>query len=200
MISSRPVRAPRVVVPIVAFGVAIGGASCAVAGSTVSGAISPGHATAITPSATPSTYHTYRDAERGYTIAYPLDWIVSDDQHQGEVVFTSADSDAAFDLGVVDAAPSQTLDTFATNTLTGLGDRIPNFQLLSSDVLVVSGHAARRLQYVGEHEGVQVEWLQALLLANGRAYILTFATKADRFERWHPLAEWMLESLRIEES
>jgi hypothetical protein len=190
----------------VALVAALGAASCSSGG--VRGALgtdtgSPPPPTASTHEVPPG-FRTYRSDAYSFSIRYPSDWS-PEEGLEGAVVVLFAPSDGPSDafrenvnVLVQELPAGTTLQEYDDASLEQAPDVIPDFHVVRRTRLTLDGTPAEEIRYTGSQQGSSLEWIAVWLVADDRAYVVTYTAPHADFERLLTTATTVLESLRLD--
>lgn len=80
--------------------------------------------------------------------------------------------------------PNARLDHYVTASQIKLDELINNFMLIESTRTSINGFEAHKLIYSGKQGVYAIKWAQYLFLINGKAYILTYTSELNSFEKY----------------
>ncbi len=170
--------------------------SAAVAGAA------PGRAIGPDPDEVFLAYHNpYYDME----IEYPTSWTVNEGFMGSVVAFASplepGGDQFSENVSVVveDLAknPGMTLAEYEKAAMGPLAKLGTDFKLKDRRNVTISGRPAVLVEYTHRQGAFELHVLQAVIVANGRAYVATFTAEEKSFARYKPVGLQIVNSLEI---
>lgn len=156
------------------------------------------HENPIIPIAVESEFLTYDDLITGFSMKYPQDWDRA--QHiDKSVTFhapkeSNSDTNPA-DLGimVIQVASNTTLTSITQNQLDTLKKLYPDFQLRESVESVFLGHPAHMIIFTAtDNTETLRKAMQIWFKEDIKAYLLTYKSDNERFSKYLPTIDRML--------
>ncbi len=181
----------RIIVLLLSFTVAIGTASAAPAGASAK--------------TVQEEFAVYRSPAYGITAEYPAGWKAAEGAMGAIVVFNSpleGEGDQ-FSENVnimgedLSAYPGMTVGKYAETGIAKLALFFTDFRLLDNRRHTVDGRRARLIEYTGRMGIFQVHVLQAMTIADGKAYVLTFTAEEANYGRYLPAARRIMASFAV---
>ena len=149
----------------------------------------PPTAEPATPSPAPAGELAVYDASEFFLLEYPAAWEIVERATEKSVLFVSPQTtgDDLFreNVGVLRqelADESTTVGDYTREFLDAAPDTIDNYELVSSEPMMLSGRPAHRVIYAGSQGGVMLGWMQVWTISGGNAYILTYTGDPAGFE------------------
>jgi eukaryotic-like serine/threonine-protein kinase len=155
---------------------------------------------------TQQTFLSYLNFNPGIRINYPAGWR-KQEQSSGVgfvVAFISPREDLSdqfcenLNIFVESLPPQVTLEDYVQGCLQGMGQS--PFQYLENVRTTLAGHPAYRLVYTGPLQlpvPLSGKYLQYLLVANSRGYVVTYTAELQQFDKFLPIIQQMSDSLEI---
>lgn len=150
-------------------------------------------------------YAVFENAALGLKAEYPARWQTLEDVRGVAVVFHSPleSAEDRYNDNVhvivedVSGQPGLTVDAFAERGIGKLPASLADFRLVGNKSETVSGRPARLLEYTGRRGDFQLHFLQAVTIANGNAYLITYVAEEDSYARHLPTAQRIFASVAI---
>ncbi len=168
----------------------------------LSAAAAPANAAAA---AAKEAFAVYSNPAHGITAEYPAGWKAAEGLMGAIVSFRSpleAGGDR-FSENVnilwedVSAQPGLTVARYAEAGIAQLALMITDFRLLDNRRHTMDGRRARLIEYTGRQGVFQIHVLQAMTIAGGKAYVLTFVAEEADYERYLPVARRIMDTFAI---
>lgn len=141
-------------------------------------------------------------SNNGITINYPSDWgysnAVSSDSIMAISKISSIDSFGIGQVNInVEKRPIEgDFYTFVNSTYTSMS-KDPNYELVSSGGLMISGKEAVEYIYTSNTNGVQREHKAVWFEKGGQAYVLLYSAPLDQFEDNLYVFDYILSDIQI---
>ena len=156
------------------------------------------------PSGSTAGFQTYTDATYGFNIGYPSEWERQQGAAGSAVAFLSPVEGTSDDFRenvnvLIQTLPdgSFTLEKYTQLSLQQAPSLITGFHLLDQGSTSLSGSPADRVHYQGEQGNFLLEWEQVWTVKDGKAFILTYTAKRDRYQAQLGTAESMFTTFRL---
>lgn len=156
----------------------------------------------------PSPFLPYMNFEQGIRMNYPADWMKGEQPSPaGFVVFFASPPEGPGDLFrenvnlVVERTPvPMSTEQYARACLQGMAQS--PIQFLEQGPVTLGGRSAYRMVYTGPIQGANMmplsgKFLQFLLAANSKGYVLTYTAEMQKYAKFLPLAEQIVHSFQI---
>jgi hypothetical protein len=155
--------------------------------------------------AAPGAFAVYGNPAYGMTAEYPAGWKADEGAAGAVVVFYSPleGSDDKFSENVnilvedVSAHPGMTIRKYTETGIAQLASFFTDFRLVDNRRHTVDGRRARLIEYTCRQGEFQLHVLQAMTIADGKAYVLTFTAEEANYERYLPAARRIMESFKV---
>lgn len=95
------------------------------------------------------------------------------------------------------AHPTLTVDGYTGLGIAKLPMYITDFKLIGTRRHTLSGLPAQIIEYTGRQGVFQIHILQAMTIADKKAYVVTFTAEEANYERYLPAAKRIIDSLAI---
>lgn len=150
-------------------------------------------------------YAVYENAALGLKAEYPAKWQTLEDVRGVAVVFhsllESAEDKYNDNVHVivedVSGQPGLTVDAYAESGVAKLPAALADFRLVGNKSDTVSGRPARLIEYTGRRGDFQLHFLQAVTIANGNAFLITYVAEEGSYAKHLPAAKRVLASVAI---
>jgi eukaryotic-like serine/threonine-protein kinase len=147
----------------------------------------------------------YENETHNFQINHPRKWEVAEGVMGTVVAFISPreNADDKFReninvaVGDLAAYPGLTLDKYEEISLAQLTNLITDFKLVKRGNSVISGMPAKTLVFTGRQGIFQVKFMQAYMIANNRAYVITFSAENREYRNYEEVTKEMLNSILI---
>ncbi len=147
----------------------------------------------------------YSNKDYGFQAQYPAKWQVVEGAAETTVAFHSPLASAAdkfsenVNIIVEDLAahPGLTLDGYEEIGLANLAAFMPEFTLKDRRKDALAGRPAKLVEFTCRHDVYRLRVLQAMTIANGRAYVVTYTAEEAEYGRYLPAAKKIMASLAI---
>lgn len=171
-------------------------AAAVVALAVLAGCTSPSTGgTGDTGYASASLSKRYTSSQHGFSMSYPEDWAVAENVPDTAVVISGPAVNDFSPSVVVTVAASvpQSLEEVNRSTQQWYKELSADYQMLSSDELLVNGLKAYRT--TGTYS--LVKYTQATVVRGNKAYVLTFVALKGDYDRHAATFNAMLNSFRV---
>ena len=156
------------------------------------------HENSIIPIATESEFLTYDDLITGFSMKYPQDWDRA--QHIDKSVTFHAPKESNSDINpadlgimVIQVEPNTTLASITQTQLDTLKKLYPDFQLHQSVESAFLGHPAHMIIFTATDNTETVrKAMQIWFKEETKAYLLTYKSDNERFSKYLPTIDRML--------
>lgn len=144
----------------------------------------------------------YSDPQGRFTIGYPGNWTFTNSPESAVIKITSPlekdDDNFRQSVNLQIEAYSSTVDDYVNASLPELKRLMKNFREVSSMYLNRNGSRAYEITYKGKYGDNEGEWQikQLYVVANGKAYILTYVSKADERDAFETTANKIFNSFK----
>jgi hypothetical protein len=157
-------------------------------------------------------YSLYESPQHNFSIEYPLDWQAREGRAGVVATFSSrfeSDFDpfaANFAIGVENLTAGNSLDNYTRSVVSLLQSEPPgpNFTLRDGPISIFGGFPAQSVVFTVTSPNERglglkpiLEGVQIWTVHDNFAYILSFAAEQDKFSRYAPIMEHIIESFRI---
>jgi hypothetical protein len=150
-------------------------------------------------------YAVFENAALGLKAEYPARWQTLEDVRGVAVVFhsplESAEDKYNDNVHVivedVSGQPGLTADAYAESGIAKLPSALADFRLVGNKSDTVSGRPARLLEYTGKRGDFQLHFLQAVTIANGNAFLITYVAEEGSYAKHLPTARRIMGSVAI---
>jgi len=92
------------------------------------------------------------------------------------------------------AYPGMTLEKYMEINLAQLSSFVTDYKLIARENSVVSGTPATALIYTGRQGIFQLKFLQVFIVADNRAYVLTFTAEEAQYKKYEAAARGIINS------
>ena len=156
------------------------------------------HENPIIPIAIESDFLTYDDLITGFSIKYPQDWDRA--QHIDKSVTFHAPKESNSDINpadlgimVIQVGSNTTLASITQNQLDTLKKLYPDFQIQESVESVFLGHPAHMIIFTATDNTETIrKAMQIWFKEDTKAYLLTYKSDNERFSKYLPTIDRML--------
>ncbi|MDR7866420.1 MAG: PsbP-related protein [Sporomusaceae bacterium] len=150
-------------------------------------------------------YAVYENAALGLKAEYPVRWQTLEDVRGVTVVFhsplESAEDKYNDNVHVivedVSAQPWLTAEAYAASGVAKLPGALVDFRLIGNKSDTVSGRPARLIEYTGRRGDFQLHFLQAVTIADGKAFLITYVAEEASYAKHLPTAQRIFASVTI---
>ncbi len=150
-------------------------------------------------------FAVYENAALGLKAEYPAIWQTLEDVRGVAVVFhsplESAEDKYNDNVHVivedVSAQPWLTAEAYAASGIGKLPASLADFRLVGNKSDTVSGRPARLLEYTGARGDFRLHFLQAVTIADGKAFLITYVAEEGSYAKYLPTAQRILASVTI---
>lgn len=149
----------------------------------------------------------YENPNLGFSLEYPADWskeetlsFISPPPSSNETL--SSPNEAPESIAVTtEALPYNIpLDEYSESAIGLLEGQFPNFTLIDSSEVTLSGYPAHQITYTYTLDGVDLKNMQIWTIAdNNIAYALTYGGLVEEFDISFPVIENMINSFQLTE-
>lgn len=158
------------------------------------------HGNPIIPMALESEFLTYDDLISGFSMKYPPDWEIAQDIDK-LVTFrapreSNSDTNPA-DLGIMvkEIGSNKTLASITQTQLNTLKDLYPDIQVLESIETTFLGHPAHMITFTATDNTQNMrKATQIWFKEDSKAYLMTYKSDNERFSKYLPTIDKMLNS------
>ncbi len=143
---------------------------------------------------------TTYESPLGFSIDYPADWTVSEDDEAGIVTFTGPPVGPGFSdnfnvvVGEVKDLPPLAYYEAETQRIRSV---LPDAQILEQANVNIDGVVGRGITFTATQDGIPVGISRMLFLRDGRATEVTFVTTSDRLGLLSELIQRIFRSLHF---
>ena len=156
-------------------------------------------------SAAGSDFATYENQNYKLSFQYPTNWKVAEGFMGTVVVFLSplenADDKFSENVNLVTedltAYPGMTLEKYMEINLAQLPSFVTDYKLVARENSLVSGTSATALIYTGRQGIFQLKFLQVFIVADNRAYVLTFTAEEAQYKKYEAVARGIINSFMM---
>ena len=161
--------------------------------------------TNTTPTTTSSTLTKYSDPKGRFTIGYPPEWTFNDKSESAVLQITSPKESDADDfrqnvnLQVEDmSGKSTTVDDYVRSSMNAVKELVKGYTEVSSMFINRNGFRAYEVVYKGKYGSMtsDIKIKQLYTIANNKAYILTYVSKADERDAFETTANKIFNSFK----
>lgn len=146
----------------------------------------------------------YADPGGKFTIGYPSDWKFNNKPENAVIQITSPkekDDDAFYqnvNLQMEDAKSSLTIEEYVKTNMDAVKELIKNYREVSSMYFNRNGSRAYQIVYKGKYGSATYEMQikQLFVVANGKAFILTYVAKEDERDAFETTANKIFNSFK----
>lgn len=150
-------------------------------------------------------FAVYENQTYSFKMEYPSTWKAAEGAAGAIVAFLSPleSKEDFFSENVnvlaedLSAHPTLTVEGYAELGIAKLPMFITDFKLIGTRKHTLSGLPTQIIEYTGRQGVFQIHILQAMTIANKKAYVLTFTAEEANYERYLPAAKRIIESLAI---
>ena len=89
---------------------------------------------------------------------------------------------------------SQSADEYFNEYTEKFASVYEDFNIESRDETLLDSHAAKKFVYTGKVTGVEAKYMQVVCIKSGIVYIFTYTASPDKYDKYLPDAEKMLEN------
>jgi hypothetical protein len=147
----------------------------------------------------------YENKTHNFQINYPTKWEVAEGVMGTVVAFISplGNADDKFSeninviVGDLAAYPDLTLDKYEEISLVQLANLITDFKLVKRGNSVISGMPAKIVIFTGKQGVFQLKYMQAYIIVNNRAYVITFTAEKKEYRNYEEVAMEIVNSILI---
>lgn len=165
----------------------------------------PATNTNTTTTTTSSTLTKYSDPMGRFTIGYPPEWTFNDKSESAVLQITSPKESDADDfrqnvnLQVEDmSGKNTTIDDYVKSSMTAVKELVKGYTEVSSMFFNRNGFRAYEVVYKGKYGSMtsDIKIKQLFTIANNKAYILTYVSKADERDAYETTANKIFNSFK----
>ncbi len=150
-------------------------------------------------------FAAYENAALGLKAEYPARWQTLEDVRGVAVVFhsplESAEDKYNDNVHVivedVSGQPGLTAEAYAASGIAKLPAALEDFRLVGNKGDTVSGRPARLIEYTGRRGDFRLRFLQAVTIADGKAFLITYVAEEGSYDKHLPAARRVLASVAI---
>lgn len=153
-----------------------------------------------------STYLTYDDPLKGFTIKYPPNWQETKlDSSQVDVVFQSplesiSDSFTENSLVIIQKVLGMSLEDYTKVSLDKFKTRLGLVGPIEDSPTTLAGFPAHQIRYTeAVQPGLESKAWMVWTIANDSVYVVAFASTPERFDAYQPIFQDMLNSVEIKQ-
>jgi eukaryotic-like serine/threonine-protein kinase len=156
------------------------------------------HGNPIIPMALESEFLTYDDIITGFSMKYPPDWERA--QHIDKSVTFHAPRESnsetnPADLRIMVIGSNKTLTSITQTQLNTLKDLYPDIQVLESIETIFLGHPAHMITFTATDNTQNMrKAMQIWFKEDSKAYLMTYKSDNERFSKYLPTIDKMLNS------
>lgn len=155
--------------------------------------------------ANPGDFIIYENKSYNIAFQYPSDWKFVEGFMETVVAFLSPPENANDTFSenvnlIIDElaqAPGVTLDEYFEVSRAQLATSITDYSLVSTGDSTISGMPAKTLVFTGSQDGFTLKWYQVYIIANNKAYVVTFTAENVKYQQYEPLGKTIIHSLVI---
>lgn len=142
-------------------------------------------------------WQIYENAAHNLKIKYPPDWTKKEEN--GLIVRFSSSGNVNVSLVSEDLSgfPSMKLDEYFTLSMTHIEKEFKDFRLIENTPVTLGNVKARKIVYTAGVEGLNLKFMQMLILINQKAYVLTYNAMANDYDKNLETANNIFGSLSI---
>lgn len=144
----------------------------------------------------------YSDPQGRFSIGYPTNWAFNSAPESAVIKITSPlekdDDNFRQSVNLQIEPYSSTVDDYVNASLPELKRLMKNFREVSSMYLNRNGARSYEIVYKGKYSDNETEWQvkQLYVVTNGKAYILTYVSKADERDAFETTANKIFNSFK----
>jgi hypothetical protein len=144
----------------------------------------------------------YSDPQGRFSIGYPTNWAFNSAPESAVIKITSPlekdDDNFRQSVNLQIEPYNSTVDDYVNASLPELKRLMKNFREVSSMYLNRNGARSYDIVYKGKYNNSEIEWQvkQFYLVTNGKAYILTYVSKADERDAFETTANKIFNSFK----
>ncbi len=150
-------------------------------------------------------FAVYDNEEHGFTALYPAKWQVVEGAAETTVAFhsplISAGDRFSENVNVIvedlAAHPGLTLDGYEELGLANLAAFMPEFTLKGRSKFTLAGRPAKLVEFTCRQDGYNLHVLQAMTVAGGRAFVVTYTAEEAEYGRYLAAARKVMDSLTL---
>ncbi|AFZ34054.1 serine/threonine protein kinase [Stanieria cyanosphaera PCC 7437] len=156
----------------------------------------------LTP--TKTTFLTYSDPEYGIKINYPKDWSTEprNDFFTTGIIFTAPDQETQnnfqenISVMIEELSTPLSLSEYTNQSIQEI-KKLSDPNLTSASVATLANGEARKVVYHGEEGRNKLQRMQIWTIRNNRVYIITYTAEAQKYQKFSPIVNKMLNSFVI---
>lgn len=149
---------------------------------------------------------SYLNFNQGIRISYPPDWRKLDQSSPAGfiAVFGSPQEDISdrfsenLNIFIESIPPGLTLEQYAQGCMQGMSQQ--PIQFLENAQTTLAGRPAYRFVFIGPLQApvpMSGKFLQHLIVANSKGYVVTYTAELQKYDKFLPVIQQMLNSLEI---
>lgn len=153
-----------------------------------------------------SPFVSYENTTYGIRMQYPTNWEIQ--EYDGNLIFLSpleSDVDTFREgLGIIiQSTPSEgmILDNFVNTTLDTLIQTIPNLQVITSfQTNLANSVPAHLVEYTwtNPQNNIEMKTMEVYAIANGKSYIISYGAPQEKYDRYLPTIQSMIQRLYLD--
>ena len=139
-------------------------------------------------------------------LSYPTDWMTRDQSSPaGFLVFFASPREDMSDhfsenltIFIESVPPELTVDQYAHACFQNMAQQ--PVQFVENGKATIAGRLAYRWVFIGPLQGpvpMSAKYLQYIVVANSKGYVVTYTAELEKYEKFLPIIEQMLNSLEI---
>ena len=152
-------------------------------------------------------FKTYKNSEYGFSMQYPSDWTLTENQNGTAVAFWSPKQNELDFFSenvnvVVQHVPPELLrlDTYSKKAIEQLVSVFKqNVEMLEADYTLLSGKKAFKIVYIGKGPEAEFKLMHVWTISGFQAYQVNFGGIVSQYDTFIDTAEKMISSFKLEE-
>lgn len=144
---------------------------------------------------------TYTNAEKGYSIDYPIEWKKNDVPQLDLVLLAPSEKDerahASMNIVSEKVGPEINLERFYNESANNLSSALKDVKVDKSGTASLNGTQSKWIQYTHVMQGVTFKVLQYFVVANDTIYLLTFSAAEPDFDKYRAEFEQIVNTFKI---
>jgi serine/threonine-protein kinase len=147
----------------------------------------------------------YENNTHGFRLSYPDKWAVTEGVMGTVAAFMSPleNSDDKFRENVnvlvqaLSEYPGMTLEKYEALSIDDMPKFVTDFKLIDRKDAVISGLPAKTITFTGRQGVFQIKFLQAYIIQNERAFVLTYTAEEAQYKKYLAPAQGIIFSIQI---
>lgn len=151
-----------------------------------------------------STYVSYNNDKYGFSLKYPIDWVLHEG-YMGTIFIALSPFEDGNDLfqeniNVITEdlqGYEFTIEEYLEFTLSELQDMVDNLKVISRGKRHIAGQQGKVIVFSGEQSGFEFQWMQLFFISGTNIYVITYTAQENKYDKHLPTIENIINSIKF---